>query len=112
ASGNSPDALDKNLPDAIAKLLAPIGTGARMGTSLPSVPQGRAPLLVMVHGVLGAPREAAFKFAVDSALGRASCDEPVSQDNPCRLAVPAGAVTMVASGHAQMSDTLTIPAKG
>jgi hypothetical protein len=112
ASGATPDALDKNLPEAIARLLAPVVAGARAGTSLPAVPQGRAPLLVMVHGILGAPREATFKFSVDSALGRESCDEPVSQDNPCRLAVPAGAITAVVGGHEQMSNTLTIPPKG
>src|SRR5206468_4766062 len=34
ASGPTVDALDRALPEAIAKLLAPIGAGARVGTSL------------------------------------------------------------------------------
>ena len=109
ASGNTPDALDKNLAQAIARLLAPIGVGISAGTSLPSVPQGSAPLLVMAHGILGAAREASFRFSVESSLGRASCEQPVSQDNPCRLAVPAGAVTAIVGGDAQMSDTITVP---
>jgi hypothetical protein len=112
ASGTTPDALDRALPEAIARLLAPIGKGQPAATSLPSVPAGRAPLLVMAHGILAAPREASFRFSVQSADGRLACDQPVTLENPCRLAVPPGTITAAVGGDAQMSDSFRVPAKG
>jgi hypothetical protein len=110
ASGATPDALDKNLPEAIAKLLAPI-----TGTTVPMIrapERGRAPLLVMAHGFLGAPPDASFRFAVESSEGRAACEEPVTEEHPCRLAVPAGAIRAIVGGDVQMSDSLQIPPRG
>jgi hypothetical protein len=74
--------------------------------------RGRAPLLVMAHGFLGAPHDASFRFAVESSTGRAACAEPVTEEHPCRLAVPAGAIRAIVGGDVQMSDSLQIPPRG
>ena len=112
ASGATADALDQALPKAIARLLEPISAGQVVSTSLPAVPPGRAPLLIMARGMLGASHESSFRFSVQSAEGSAACDQPVTIENPCRLAVPAGAVTAAVSGDAQMSESFRVPPKG